>query len=62
MSHIPTISRVPVGMDLDDASASALNVDRLRTQFRAIAPALEECIRPVSFIPSNGGMLERSSS
>ena len=36
--------------------------DRRRTQFGAIALALEECIRPVLFVPSIDGMLERSLS
>ena len=36
--------------------------DRLRTQFDAIVLALKACVRPVLFVPSAEGLLERSSS
>jgi universal stress protein A len=36
--------------------------DRLRAQFGAIVLALKACVRPVLFVPSADGMLERSSS
>ena len=53
MSPVAAISHVLVGVDFDDASASA---------FSAIVQVLKECMHPVLFVPSSNGIFERSPS
>lgn len=56
MTSVVKISRVLVGGDFDDASASTVK------RFGAIVQVLEECVHPVLFVPSVDGIFERSSS
>ena len=56
MTSVVKISHVLVGVDFDDASASALK------GFGAIVQVLKACVHPVLFVPSVDGIFERSSS
>jgi hypothetical protein len=71
VAQISPISRVLVGVDLNEASAAAPEMagslaaawaEERHAPLSAIGRVLKKCVRPVLFVPSSQGVVERSPS